>query len=747
MDTRNKYEGSGLTILDAVETLSSIADMDIDQVMNLVNHPELIDESQINLQRIVQWLHPGDMGATVESVRETFRVILHYLRNFYKKEYGYAQKPETTEKIKSIMVLVGEAAKKLDRYTELFQHHKTKSVTDLKEYHRLQEFYLSRIAHKVDESTLGKWLIALTKRMMVTEIPSQLKTKKVSLSQHIFVDMDSVKKDSEYELFFIRKEDGTRFFSPRLIRNIKLVCDFGESLTEVKEDDPLESVNLWKDHFYNSAASQIVQSVSSLLKVFYANPLKARSNDLGESLSKALIALMLCREPSTVLHDPTVKNSKNYFSDFLFFLRQALHTRTYQKLIAYPPASSDAEAQFFLELTHGLCRALQLQIQVDHDLFTQIINLVRESSQESSREHRQIETNRFIWNRLAGDYAAISRLLKRHSSGPLFKVLDILERGEYNFFDPLLLENIPYQLYAIYDDSRKIVNVHTPSPTYQEFINKANVTEEFKGFLRAMTNKNDNGHHLMINLQDRTSWKEHARSVAVEDLQELPEFANHLTVVTLTKDTEFYHQNAPYNTVNHADAFIKTFLDQLSSEGTGYYFPQELHKVLFPNFAKGVLNAIHRVFFSSKNVLSREQRMDFIEIFYFFLQLKLLEQIKPTSLSFTCKDGVDVGAVSSAEFFSFIKFLNLDPINSKDIDQLNFLLYGPSLLTRERILIPDRFSRFQSFIRTAELAKEAFEPSNFVKIVNEVFGHFYKSAITNATVSILEKEGAWLKAA
>ena len=42
------------------------------------------------------------------------------------------------------MVLVGEAAKKLDKYIELFQKINVRSVTELREYKQLQEFYFSK---------------------------------------------------------------------------------------------------------------------------------------------------------------------------------------------------------------------------------------------------------------------------------------------------------------------------------------------------------------------------------------------------------------------------------------------------------------------------------------------------------------------------------------------------------------------------------------------------------------------------
>jgi len=62
------------------------------------------------------------------------------------------------------------------------------------------------------------------------------------------------------------------------------------------------------------------------------------------------------------------------------------------------------------------------------------------------------------------------------------------------------------------------------------------VIEEFKGFLRHIEMKKGVEKHLLFNLQDRTSWEEHARCQALEDLEHHAEFNNQLVVVTLPKN-------------------------------------------------------------------------------------------------------------------------------------------------------------------------------------------------------------------
>ncbi len=73
----------------------------------------------------------------------------------------------------------------------------------------------------MDEGVLGKWILAISQqtqnRRDELHEQQELKSRTSLLSdapRHLFVNLDAVKKDSEYELFYIRKEDGSLYFSP-----------------------------------------------------------------------------------------------------------------------------------------------------------------------------------------------------------------------------------------------------------------------------------------------------------------------------------------------------------------------------------------------------------------------------------------------------------------------------------------------------------------------------------------------------
>ena len=161
--------------------------------------------------KTVHWLEENHDN-TVDIVKNTFKTILSYLRHYYNKEYGYSNDAKTIEGIKTIMVLVGEAAKKLDRYTTIFKDKELGSVTRLREYKQLQDFYHKKINRQIDQGVLSKWILALA----APHVEGQKLGKGVPIgtpgifdrevdSTHVFVDIDSVKKDAEYELLFLQK--------------------------------------------------------------------------------------------------------------------------------------------------------------------------------------------------------------------------------------------------------------------------------------------------------------------------------------------------------------------------------------------------------------------------------------------------------------------------------------------------------------------------------------------------------------
>lgn len=728
MKTHERNEKLTSTVSTAVEMLSAIAELDIDQEsLNFTcsGDGEAIPDNEY-LTKNISWINSSKSNDAIKIINDTFATVLSYLRSTLE---DHQQKSHYLESIKTIMLLVSEAAKKFDRYRDLIDRQEHKSVTEYRPYKELQEFFQTKIMHQIGSATLGKWILGLSHRMIDT-LKKDKKISHVPLNtRHTFVDIESIKRDVDYELFFIRKEDGNHFFNPRLIRNIKLICNFEDFNAYKPEKELLLEFAHLQNHGLQVCAQRILHSQNDLCELFYRNAYKFKNKQLVNILSKALMALMLAKESGNLAKEG-FKDCRAYFLDFHFFLRMALQSPDYHRLITYPPNESNVVDNCIIDLVHGLCQQLYLSLTQFQEISSRIEQLIDTAkTQEANSNGREGWAADAIVQRLMEDHAALTKFLKKQLHGPLSKVLDALAEGHCSSFDPFLHENWPNKLFLINVDGQNILNLGLPSPTHQEYIHKVAILEEFKGFLRGQQSK-----HLIINLQDRTGWKEYFRCLALEDLQLRPEFENNLEVITLAKETDFYHQLSPYDKDNHAEMFFRHIKEHLGDVNSGFYFTPAVKKEVLSEFCDGVIKAIHRLFFSSKNILLREHRLAFIDLFDVFIILKAIDVVKPFSFSLTCKDGIDNSTCCNVLLYLFLKMISPEPLSAQDWQQINMMLYAPALLVRERTVENDSFKRMIDAVKVLELVYHEHGHHVFGQLVREAFGLFFSSSILNGNV-------------
>lgn len=709
----SKEESSGgIKLLDAVEALASIVETPWE--MESFEGRALHDGED---WKNAGWLKSGNKEEVVSQIKTIFKVILTHLKDYYQEDRNAKEFSENNEKIKSIMLIVGQAAKKIDRYTDLFHAKNMHSVTETKEYRQLQDFYKKKISKTIDEAVLGKWILALTSHAFKEQSKVIAQEKRLDAG-HVFVDLDSVKNDTEYELFFIRKQDGSRFFNARLIKNITLICDFGLKIGQEADTDPLVDLSIWSDRYGQSVASRILKRAKTSINHYFPAITHHKESLICSNVHKALMALFSASNPDRLLSSGSSKGCLSYLGDFQMYLRSALETRAYQHMIAFPEQEFRPEDVAGKKVIDVLLHQIYESTGSDERLDTYVSYLVNISRENLSSEHKK---GNGIWNRLARDYSALHKYLRNHPNGPLNKVLNLLEDGDYNFFDPYLQLRMPETVYEL-NSKGKIMHVHVlPSPTKQESIHKASVIDEWLGYLHS---KADSENILLINFQDNTSWKEYARAQVLEKLQSAEDFDGFLKVVTLPKDTEFYHQEMPYEDINQLSAFKKAFSEQILGEHTGFYFPDAIKEHITAEWINGMFSVISRLFFSGKNVLSKDARLSFIEIFYAFLELKIVEILHPTDLFFTCKDGVDISPTAASEFFVMLKLLSGSEISQEDMDLITGILYKPALLSRERVLLPERAERMLGAIKVMESAANDLGDKFTSRIESELTAYF-----------------------
>lgn len=648
-----------ISVIDAVDNLARMAEIDL-----------LLEDVASQ-----DWLDPQNAPANQEKAKETFLVLHRYMRNLYENEKSQLKEPQLQRGLRAIMLLAGEAAQKLDRYTSLFQGR----VSKLKEYQDLTEYYQTKIIKRLHKPLETEIL----RGEQEEEVPEE------GVDAQALKDLERVRKDRDYELFYIRKQDGNPFFTPHLLRHLRLVGEFDETLTSLEGEDPLLKIRALEDKDSQLSAKEILEAMMPTLDLFYHEALRHKERPFVAALNKAAMSLFLAANPRNLAHLAQVGSGKNcrlYFADFHHFLREALSSEEYKH------ALSMASEPILIHTAHEMCCHLFLRKGARREA----IEFIRYLSMRGGQASSSLD----LAHILSEEDEKIRALLSQYPHGPLLKLLDDFrtqeERGgELKGFDPFAQGNIPCHLYSFTYDDADVAILRIPAPIRQEVISKVEIVPEFYAFLHGLQTTFKGQRHLLFYLGNRTSWQEHARCAALEQLSKDPAYAKTLTVITLPKDSEFYNQTGSYQDLNRAEQFITAFKEQIAGgEACGYYFPAKLPMQEVEAFAAQSLEMIHRHFFASQDLLSRKNRLDFIEIFTQFLIVKMLTLLQPDSVSFTSKDAVDLGAAQNATLFAFLRLLNNpEPWKLQEIDFLLWLLNAPALLIRERAIDPAPLNR------------------------------------------------------
>lgn len=724
--TRTKHD-SGMTILEAVETLASIAELDPVKEREIRN--DLLIEGQKIGDRRVDWLATGSDGKeTLDLVKTTFDTVLSYLKEKWRDVSPELMDPTQLEGIKTIMLLVGEAAKRLNHFNNLFSTYGG-SPFNMEEYRQLQDFYMKKIDPKVSEETLGKWILGIGRLPFPKLIPEVEKVVQVN-PQHLFVDMDAVRQDSEYELFFIRKEGGDRFFNPRLIRSMKLVSEFGFKPSDLIEPIPYIEVNEWLDAAAHSGAKSLLKRLGVTLDFFYMDRSKFKERELVKTMSHMFLSLMLASHSRYLFVNRGPKCCLDFFLDFLSFYREAIRSYDYQKLISYPPSEQNRLGKILIKLMQTVGKHLYTE-------FTGVMEskgLVRKLISRGYQLDDNLDESKLtgsVAEDLWMDHTAFSTALKTYCNSALAKVLDDLENSPFAGFDPWMQKNLPNRLGTIELGQKRYGMIRMPTPTYQESISKPKLIGEFTTFVESL----DEGEKLLLfNFQNRTSWKEHARSALLEGMDENEVFHHHSEVITFGVDTDFYEQSAPYNRENGAEAFKESLREQLSSKMGGYYFAEDVEDKLFPLFVDEVIEEVHALFFEGKNILTQRERRSFIDLVHLFIQWKLIDVIDPSEVAFCCKDGVDRSPFEYALMWYCHIAFNGRPFGQREREQLNALLLAPPLMIRERDLQSEHLDRLLQTIKIIEEAVHHRGDKAFVTALRKAFGRMFRASIFEGLV-------------
>lgn len=695
-----------IPIQEAVETLATIADLSPERD-RMIRQEVILDGRPLS-DRKVEWLVFGrDAEASLDLVRGCFRSVHNYLMRLYRKEDPQQMKRSSIEGIEAIMLVVGEAAKRLDHFSSLF--HGEEGTKSLQEYRDLLQFYQRKISKNVEDTSMSRWVVGVG-RLPFPALEQEGKTirKAVQMNPaHLFVDMEAVQSDTEYELFFVRKEDGSRFFNPRLIKNMKMIADFGP-----KEDKVLPELltTKWLDEAFHKLSREVIANMGSTLDQFLQERGKFKEKELQTHCMHAFLALLLAGHKKYLFENNPAKSCYDYFLDALYFLRQGLLSYDYQKLVSYPPRTSNHLGRLILRFIEKLAKLLYLETKgclVTKEL---VMHLIRQGYEKDSSIDEESLSLR-LSTTVETDDQALRAALKEYASSSLQRLLEDLSINNTEGFDPWIQGNLP-SLAAWFTQGEKHISwVRMPTPTKQEFIHKPEVIEEFKASLREHDEKKKK--MLLINLQNRTSWKEHDRSCVLEELGYKSEWEECLDVMTLEVDTEFYDQQGLFAEDCEAAGFKETLLEHMQMRDSGFFFKDNVEWVLFPLFTATLIDEVHDIFFQKRPKLTQEERCSFIDLTYFFCCLKAMESLKPDTCFFVCKDGVEQSNLWIGLSACLFTLFHDKSWGEREREQLNTLLFSPALVLRERAPLKYRIKRMIQTIALVEAVQEEMGASKF----------------------------------
>ena len=647
-----------------------------------------------------------------EKVVQTFKVLHGYLKSLYEKDKDL-EDPHTRRGVQAIMGMASEAAEKIDRFTVLFKDVHG-GVHELKEFQDLQQLYLKKIRKRLEDTMAHE-------EAWETEWGGQ-DVDLWDIERRGLKDLETIRRDKDYELFYIRKEDGRPFFHRNLVRHIRLVGEFDDSITDPSGEDPFLRIKALEDAELHTTAKDFLAAIGQPLDSFFHHAMKYKESDFIMYLAKAAMALYLAANPRNQLQNTMGKSSLRYFLDFHKFLRQAFQTEEYKSGIEMGVD----------RLEPAVKTAFNLSAQMAAEFFTRKYNflgvdkLLLDVFQKATGHKpfsKEGKNPLWLWNSLLEDDEKLRSLFNRYPNGPMMKTLDILREGdEREGYDPLSQDNWPAVLFCVALGDRKIDVLRLPAPVVQTHIDVAPIADEFREFLRRISAKERDETLLVFNLQNRTSWQEHARVSSLENIQKSAEFNGHVFVVTLPMDTDFYLQADIYEKMDEAKLFKEQLFEQFSSgEECGYFFPAQLLMKDHAKFAKVLIEAIHELFFAGKTMLLRKNRLDFIEAFHLFLIVYFMMTIQPNYLSFTCKDAIDTGAVMSAALFSLIKIFKGESDWSENEKAILLkLLYAPAFMLRERAVDKPRLHRSVSALSLIQAEVEA-QGEKLAKSLSKLF--------------------------
>jgi hypothetical protein len=667
MGNSKKLQANEMSVLEAVDNLVMMADLDPSQVKK--DPKTLLKE----LLTKAGWLTYQSRTATDEKIKTTLRVIHYYLTELSKSEFSREKKGVYQRGVMALKGLSEDAVAKVDLLKQgLFSGEKVLKVSEYDEWRALDRFFNDFYLHDLDRE--------------IVEESLDLGGAGYSEDPQLLIrDFHHLVQDQDYELLFIRREDGQPFFSQAVLDHAQAVCRFDQLYLMQEAQSPLEIISIITDDEACLVAEEIYRNAHGKASSFIKHFKFQNQDTLGQLLFSAIVALSAAKNPQNLIRSKRQKSCQGYFRDFYLFL----HAIASHPLVHHQ--GTNAYEKERLELIERLTTGFFLH-PMHHDTAYDKINELL-----GKRDIKPIKT-RSIWALFLGAFQAIDTELKKFPAGPIIKMIEQIEKGDFERgFNPIGQGATPCRIldFMMRDKVRSLLFL--PCPTVQNQSQEAYVLEEFQLLL----DLHQEERFVLFNVQEN----EYISKARVAALESAALKHPNLFMITLLKNGSFYHQLEEYAGMDDSQAFMKALATQVKEgPASGFRFPKTLVKKTMAAFVDQVLPWIHANFFDNHPTLSRIERLNFIEIFYALFILKIIEELDGQKIAFVCKDGVDIGALMNLQFYSTLKLLIQPehPFSEEDQRQLMQIAIVPALLQRKRLPSFQRVERMLSSLAVFE---------------------------------------------
>lgn len=222
----------------------------------------------------------------------------------------------------------------------------------------------------------------------------------------------------------------------------------------------------------------------------------------------------------------------------------------------------------------------------------------------------------------------------------------------------------------------------------------AEMDPEFFNYIETLAKRNQQ--HLYVNLLSRKNW-EFNKATLIENLEYDPQTSHGIIVISLDKEKEspFYVQTAPYDTLEDTEAFKTIFIQKLLEPNGAYYWSKKIDHEKWPSTLAALIDEVHHQYFNHASSLDVESRKDFIELVYVKIIEKIAQELRPIRLNVTCKQAADRGPSLYTLLFLYDRSKH-GTLQPRDYAEALTFAFGPPLAFHDRASHVYRISTLQT---------------------------------------------------